>query len=204
MTGSSAERAPRERMVYSAAQLIRRNGVAATGMRDVVAHADAPRGSLQHYFPGGKDQLMAEAAQWGGRYAAKQVTRFVATLAEPTPGELFAAMARQWRDEFETDGFVAGCPVAASVVDCSASNATVRRAASDAFAAWQNAVASALREMRVPYRRAESLAALMISAIEGAIVMARSERDVRALDVVVTELRPLLDAAVAERSAHRA
>ena len=46
-------RTPRERMVLSAAQLVRIHGVGATGMRDVVAHAEAPRGSLQHYFPGG-------------------------------------------------------------------------------------------------------------------------------------------------------
>src|SRR3954470_2228187 len=113
----SKPRTARERMVFSAAQLIRRHGVAATGLRDVVAHAGAPRGSLQHYFPGGKDQLMAEAARWGGRYAADRVDRFVAALPAPTPGALFAAMAAQWRDEYLADGFDAGCPVAASVAD---------------------------------------------------------------------------------------
>lgn len=196
MSEASARPGPRERIVYSAAQLIRRDGINATGMRDVVTHADAPRGSLQHYFPGGKDQLAAEAVQWGGNYAAKQIDRFVASLPRPTPSALFEAMARQWRDEFHMSGYDAGCPVAASVVDCSASNATIRRAASNAFAVWQTAVASALRAMHVPYRRSESLAALMISALEGALLIARSERDLRALDVVVVELRPLLDGAV--------
>jgi AcrR family transcriptional regulator len=191
----SKPRSARERMVFSAAQLIRRHGVAATGMRDVAAHAEAPRGSLQHYFPGGKDQLMAEAARWGGRYAAKRVDRFVAALPEPTPGALFAAMATQWREDLRANGFDAGCPVVASVTDCAADNPTLRRAASDAFAGWTDAVATALREMHVPYRRAEALATLMISALEGAILMARAERDPRALDVVVQELTPLLDGA---------
>jgi AcrR family transcriptional regulator len=192
----SKAQSSRERMVFSAAQLIRRYGVAATGMRDVVVHAEAPRGSLQHYFPGGKDQLMAEATRWGGQYAANRVDRFVAALPEPTPSALFAAMVGQWRDEFRTDGFDAGCPIAASIADCAAGNPTVRRAASDAFAGWTAAVAAALRSMRVPYRRAESLATLMISALEGAVLMARAERDVRPLDVVVEELRPLLDPAM--------
>jgi AcrR family transcriptional regulator len=182
-------------MVFSAAQLIRRHGVAATGLRGVVAHADAPRGSLQHYFPGGKDQLVAEAAEWGGRYAARRIERFVAALPDPTPSALFAAMAGQWREEFRGEGFEAGCPVAASITDCAADNPTVRRAASDAFAGWTGAVAAALRGMGVRYRRAESLANLMICALEGAILMARAERDTRALDVVVDELRPLLDTA---------
>jgi AcrR family transcriptional regulator len=187
---------PRERMVFSAAQLIRRQGVAATGLREVVAQAGAPRGSLQHYFPGGKDQLMAEAAQWAGRYAAKRIERFVAGMAKPTPAGLFGAMVAQWRDEFRADGFDGGCPVAASVADCAYDNAKVRRAASDAFAGWTGAVADALRGMGVPYRRAESMATLMVSSLEGAVLMARAERDVRPLDVVLKELGPLCDAAV--------
>src|SRR5436305_13181578 len=141
----SKPRSPRDRMVFSAGRLIRRHGVAATGMRDVAAHAEAPRGSLQHYFPGGKDQLMAEAAEGAVRYAANRVDRFVAALPDPTPGGLFAAMAAQWREDFHANGFDAGCPVAASVADCAAGNPTVRRAASDAFAGWTAAVAAALR-----------------------------------------------------------
>jgi AcrR family transcriptional regulator len=197
MPRSPAEIGPRERMVFSAAQLIRRHGVTATGMRDVASHADAPRGSLQHYFPGGKDQLTAEAARWGGGYAARRVDRFVAALRRPTPGALLDAMARQWREDFLSDGYRAGCPVAASVVDCSATNDTVRQAAADAFGDWQRAVAAALRGMGVPARRARSLATLMIGALEGAILIARAERDLRALDLTVRQLRPLLDAAVA-------
>jgi AcrR family transcriptional regulator len=186
---------PRERMVFSAAQLIRRHGVSATGMRDVASHAHAPRGSLQHYFPGGKDQLTAEAARWGGGYAAKRVGRFVAALPHPTPGALFEAMARQWREDFLSDGYRAGCPVAASVVDCSATSDAVRQATADAFGAWQRAVAAALRRMGVPRGRARSLATVMIGALEGAILIARAERDLHALDVTVRQLRPLLDGA---------
>jgi AcrR family transcriptional regulator len=182
-------------MVFSAAQLIRRHGVAATGMRDVAAHAEAPRGSLQHYFPGGKDQLMAEAAQWAGRYAARRIGRFVAGLPEPTPGALFAAMVEQWREDLRSNGFDGGCPVAASVSDCASDNPTVRRGAADAFAGWRESAAGALREMGVPYKRADALATLMISTLEGAILMARAERDLRPLDVAARELRPLLDAA---------
>ncbi|WP_079178146.1 TetR/AcrR family transcriptional regulator [Streptomyces mangrovisoli] len=186
---------PRERMVFSAAQLIRRGGLAAAGMREVAAHAEAPRGSLQHYFPGGKEQLVNEAVTWGGRYAGRRVARFVEGLAEPTPGALFAAMAGQWIDEYTATGFAAGCPVAAATVDRAAAGASTREAAAAAFAAWAGPVAQALTGMGVPAERAGALATLMISALEGAILVARAEQDVRALTVVVRELGPLLDAA---------
>jgi AcrR family transcriptional regulator len=191
-----SERGPRERMVFSAAQLIRREGVAATGMREVAAHADAPRGSLQHYFPGGKEQLVNEAVGWAGRYAGNRVARFLAALPEPTPSGLFAEMVRQWTDEYRTAGFSGGCPVAAATVDCAESTESTRQAAAAAFAAWTHPVARALEDMGVPGDRAGALATLMIGSLEGAILLARAERDVRALTTVARELGPLLDAAV--------
>ncbi|GGW49665.1 TetR/AcrR family transcriptional regulator [Streptomyces griseoloalbus] len=191
-----SERGPRERMVFSAAQLIRRDGVAATGMREVAAHAEAPRGSLQHYFPGGKEQLVNEAVGWAGRYAGDRVARFLAALPQPTPGGLFAEMVRQWTDEYESAGFGGGCPVAAATVDRAGSAESTRAAASAAFDRWTGAVARALSDMGVPAARAEPLATLMISSLEGAILLARAERDVRALTTVSRELGPLLDAAV--------
>src|SRR5215467_3751972 len=80
-----ADKGPRERMVFSAAQLLRRGGVAGVGMREVAARARAPRGSLQHYFPGGKEQVVNEAVAWAGQYAAGQVSRFLAALSDPAP-----------------------------------------------------------------------------------------------------------------------
>jgi AcrR family transcriptional regulator len=179
-------------MVVSAAQLIRRRGVSATGMREVAAQAGAPRGSLQHYFPGGKEQLVDEAVGWAGRYAGRRIGRFVAGLDEPCPSALFAAMVAQWTDEYAAEGFAAGCPVAAATVGGSAP-----AAAAAAFTAWRTPLAEALAGMGVPAARAASLATLMISTLEGAILLARADQDVRPLTTAVRELGPLLDAAAA-------
>jgi AcrR family transcriptional regulator len=187
-------------MVFSAAQLIRRDGVAATGMREVAVHAGAPRGSLQHYFPGGKEQLVNEAVTWAGRYAADRVARFLAALDEPTPAGLFDRMVRQWTDEYAVTDFAGGCPVAAATVDCAHATPATRSAAAAAFTAWTEPVAEALAGMGVPAHRARSLATLMISALEGALLIARAEQDVRALTTAVAELAPLLDSAVARHA----
>ncbi len=60
MTAVMTQKSPRERTVRSAALLFRERGVGGTGLREVVEHAGAPRGSLQYYFPGGKEQLLVE------------------------------------------------------------------------------------------------------------------------------------------------
>ena len=193
---AAPQRGPRERMVFSAAQLIRREGVTATGVRDVVEHAQAPRGSVQHYFPAGKDQLVNEAVDWAAHYAAARVERFVAGLSHPTPSRLFAAMVRQWTEEYRTAGFAAGCPLAAATVDCAESTESTRRAIAEGFTVWRRPVARALAEMGVPARKAASLATLMISTLEGAIIIARAEQDNRALTTAIRELGPLLDSHV--------
>ena len=195
MTAAPRSYGPRERMVFAAAQLIRRDGVGATGMREVAAQAEAPRGSLQHYFPGGKEQLVNEAVAWGGRYAGKRVTRYLDELPERTPGALFAAMAQQWIDEFEAIGFGSGCPVVAATVDSTASTPSAREATATAFAAWTTPLTAALTALDVPPARAPSLATLMISALEGAILMSRAHESTAPLHAVTTELTPLLNAA---------
>jgi AcrR family transcriptional regulator len=58
----------RERILYSAAELFRRQGYAATGLKQVVAAANAPFGSLYHHFPGGKEQLGDEVLRAGGAF----------------------------------------------------------------------------------------------------------------------------------------
>jgi len=183
-------------MVFSAAQLIRRQGVSGTGMREVVDHSRTSRGSLQHYFPGGKEQLVNEAVDWASRYASKRIALYMSRLHSPSPSRLFAAMTRQWVKELSTTDFGAGCPLAAATVDRAGSVNSTRTAIAGGFTAWRRAIEAALAEMGVPAPRRTVLATLMLSALEGAILIARAERDVRALRTVASELGPALDASV--------
>jgi AcrR family transcriptional regulator len=186
--------APRERIVYEAAQHLRRAGVTATGLRQVVADAGAPRGSLQHYFPGGKDQLLAEALQWSGAWAATRVEYHVGRLRRPTPSRLFRAVVDDWVADLAARDFERGCPVAGAVVDCADTNDGVRRSAQAALETWAAPLTTALVDLGRPRRRAEALSTLMLCALEGAILLARAQRDTAPLRVVARELAPVLDA----------
>jgi AcrR family transcriptional regulator len=194
MTGTA--RAPRERMVYSAAQLVRARGVAATGVRDVVADAEAPRGSFQHYFPGGKDQLVGEALTWSGDFAAHWAASYRQTTENHTPAGLFAHMTRHWREDLTARRYARGCPIMAATAELAGSDSPVNERLRAAAGRWERAVVDELVRMDVAPPRARRLATLMISALEGAIMLARVHRDVGRLETVVTELSPLLDAAV--------
>lgn len=192
-----SQRAPRERMVLAAVKLFRTQGVSGTGLREIVTRAGAPRGSLQHYFPGGKEQLVTEALQYAGDFAGRRVAYLLDRMDHPTPGDLFAALVGEWRDLYLREGFAQGCPLAAAAADTAATSPSLRSVLNDAFDRWQHPLEDALRQLGVPADRAPRLATLMIVGLEGSLIVARSREDADTIDAVVAELRPVLDGAVA-------
>lgn len=184
---------PRERMVRSAANLIRRKGVSGTGMREIVTEADAPRGSLQHYFPGGKEELVSDALLWAGDVVAHRVRRSLRELESRTPSALLASIVDGWRQVLTSEKFSVGCPLVAAAADTAASNKQLRQVLRHAFDGWLEPVAEALVELGVPLERSDNLAVVIIAALEGAIILARVRRDLTPFDALVAELGPVLD-----------
>src|SRR3982751_4756113 len=127
---------PRERIVRSAMALICRQGVSGTGLREVVAYAGAPRGSLQHYFPGGKEQLVREAVALAGATASRTVGRLADGGGAAGPGDVVAAMVGAWRRWLTATDYAQGCPVVATVADATVGSGALRTATADAFAQW--------------------------------------------------------------------
>ncbi|ULE32346.1 TetR/AcrR family transcriptional regulator [Mycobacterium sp. IDR2000157661] len=187
----------RERMVISAALLIRERGAHPTAIADVLAHSGAPRGSAYHYFPGGRTQLLSEAIDYAGEFIATRIER--ARSGIELLDELFAA----YRGQLEQTDYRAGCPVVAVTVEAGAPDGgttpLIDRAAA-AFERWNSAIAERLRHDGVAAERADDLALFITASVEGAIVVARAARSTAPLDSVHNQLRTLVVAALPEGS----
>jgi AcrR family transcriptional regulator len=189
---------PRERMVVSAALLIRERGAQATAISDVLKHSGAPRGSAYHYFPGGRMQLLEEATEYAGEYIAAKIS------AAENSVELLDDLVEGYRQQLIRTDYRAGCPIVAVTVEAGdpdnheRTTKVIERAAA-AFALWTDLIANRLTDEGVTASRAEELAMLVTTSIEGAIVVARASRDVKPLDLVQRQLRALLDAETGER-----
>jgi AcrR family transcriptional regulator len=189
---------PRERMVVSAALLIRERGAHPTAIADVLEHSGAPRGSAYHYFPGGRTQLLCEAIDYSGEYVAAKITS-----AESGVDALDGLVA-YYRKQLLRSDYRAGCPVVAVTVEAGdptkpdQTTPVIDRAAA-AFARWTDLITQRLVADGVSAARAEQLAVLTTTAIEGAIIVARASRDLKPLDSVHTQLRELLAAEMSER-----
>ena len=185
---------PRERMVRSAALLMREQGVEAMSFSAVVAHAQAPRGSIYHYFPGGKAQLVEEATRWAGGFVARRNGK---AMEAGGPLGAIDASEQAWRAVLTDTDFRAGCPIAAATVDGEQIPAA-RDVAGEVFRDWQTALAASLRSRGVPGDRAESIATLVYAGIEGGILLARAQRSLEVWETVLGELRSIVRTALAE------
>lgn len=193
---------PRERMVVSAALLIRERGAHPTAIADVLEHSGAPRGSAYHYFPGGRTQLLCEAID----YASERVA---ARIAKGRSGvEILDGLVTGFRKQLIDTDYRAGCPVVAVSVEAGCPTkqeqaAPVLERAGAAFGRWTELIAAQLVADGLSRERADELAMLITTAIEGAIVVARASRDVKPLDLVHGQLRALLQASAPERKSQR-
>lgn len=184
---------PRQRMIETAALLMRERGVEGTSFSEVLARSRAPRGSIYHHFPAGKAQLIEEATRYAGEFTAAGL---VAALAEDDPGAAVTAFCAGWSKILRRSDFNAGCPVVAAALEGDHTPGA-REAAAAAFLHWEELLADGLETHTGTRERAESLATLVIAAVEGAVVLSRATRSIAPLERVAGEMRALLADVVA-------
>jgi len=178
-------------MVRSAALLIRERGAKATAIGDVLKHSGAPRGSAYHYFPDGRTQLLCEAVDLAGEYIADRIARGHGAV------EVLDTLVDSYRRQLLDTDYRAGCPIVAVAVEAGDPDDSARvrpliERSAAAFRRWNDLIAQQLVSNGFEPSRADELAMLITTSIEGAIVVARASRDVKPLDVVHRQLRALL------------
>jgi AcrR family transcriptional regulator len=171
----------RERILQASSELFRRHGFAGTGVKQIVAEASAPFGSIYHFFPGGKEQLGEEVIRSSGALYGQLIELFFTPGADPVAAtRAFFAGAAQTLIE---TGYADACPIATVALEVSSTSEPMREACAEVFESWVAATAVRLREAGLPPARSRALAISMLCSLEGAFVLARAQRSTEALDV---------------------
>jgi AcrR family transcriptional regulator len=171
----------RERIVQQSAGLFRLQGYNATGVKQIVEAAQAPFGSLYHFFPGGKEQLGAEAI----RVSGSLYEQLIPAVLDPAPDlvtgvrNFFDGAAQHLR---ETD-YADACPIATVALEVSSSSETMREACAEVFESWIVAGAARHEAAGVTRERARELTIAMLCALEGAFVLSRALRSTEPLEI---------------------
>lgn len=171
----------RDRILDTTAELFRRYGYTGTGMKQVVAEAGAPFGSLYHHFPGGKEQLGEKVVRRSGRMYFGLFEAIYDRAPNPVAGteDFFAGAAEVLR---ETD-YADACPIATIALEVASTNEPLRRATADVFEGWIGGAAGRFAAAGVPDAEARKLALSVIAALEGAFVLARALRSTEPVEV---------------------
>ena len=178
----------RASMVRSAASLIRTRGVNATSFSDVLADSGAPRGSIYHHFPNGKEQLAEGAIRW----TSERVLAHQRTCRATTPAGVLDCFIDMWRQVVVASGGTAGCVVAGVAIDTVAGDRPLIDVVRATFRSWVDLVAEQLVAVGVPARRASRIAVATVAGMEGALILCRAEGNSEPLETVAAELKRLL------------
>ncbi|MDQ7809123.1 TetR/AcrR family transcriptional regulator [Amycolatopsis sp. A133] len=161
-------------MLEAAGHLFQRNGYAGTGVKQIASEAEAPFGSIYHFFPGGKEQLADEVIRTTG----PEYWRLVSSLLESSgrPVEALDFAFRKAAEDLAATDYVDACPIATIALEVASTNEMLRMATAEVFAGWVTGAAAWFGRFVPDKGRARTLALAMISMLEGAFMLSRAAR----------------------------
>ena len=182
----------RDRILFTGAELFRRQGYAGTGLKQVASEGAAPFGSIYHHFPGGKEELGEEVLRAGGRFFLLLYRHVVDTEATIDLG--IAAFFRGAGETLVATDYADACPIATVAGEVATTHPRLRAAADEAFGSWLDAMTADLRDAGAA--DADALALALLALLEGAFLLCRTQRRLAPMEAAAAAARTLLDHAL--------
>jgi TetR/AcrR family transcriptional regulator, lmrAB and yxaGH operons repressor len=180
----------RNKMLVSAADVMRERGAAGVTIDAVLERSGAPRGSVYYHFPDGRNQILTEAL----RYAGDSITATIDDAVDRGARVLLREYVVFWEGLLTDCDFNAGCPVVAAAIGSADDEVELSTEAGVILGRWCTALTRAFVADGFDESDAASLAVMSIAALEGAIVLCRSTRSVIPLRQVGDQLEFLIKA----------
>jgi TetR/AcrR family transcriptional repressor of lmrAB and yxaGH operons len=177
------------KMLISAADVLRERGAAGLTIDEVLSRSGAPRGSVYHHFPEGRNQILSEAL----RYAGDSITAKI-TAAGDGGMNLLQRFVEFWEQSLLATDFNAGCPVVAAAIGSAHEERQLAGTAGEILGSWREALTRSMVAEGIKADDAASLATMTIAAVEGAVMLCRSTRTTAPLHEVARQIEFLVRA----------
>jgi TetR/AcrR family transcriptional repressor of nem operon len=180
----------RERLVTTAMDLFWRKGYESTSVADVLQQAKVNSGSLYHYFPGKRELLLAVLDAYHAGIEPMLLEPAWNGVEDPVE-RIFALLGR-YRQGLAMTQCTYACPIGSLALEIHEPDPPVRKALARNFDAWVRAVEGCLEEARSRFPRgtdSRALAEFVLTTMEGAVMQARTHRDIACFDRSVAQLR---------------
>jgi TetR/AcrR family transcriptional repressor of lmrAB and yxaGH operons len=174
----------------AAAKLFRQQGYHGTALHDILATSGSPRGSLYFHFPGGKQQIGETALA----LSAEAVRQGIARAAETAENaEVFLErLARGMAADLERSDYKEGCPIATTALETAAQIEGLGKATRTAFEKWELEIKRGLFRFGMTAGDADLAATMILSQLEGALLLARTYRSLEPIHRAEQALKWLL------------
>jgi AcrR family transcriptional regulator len=196
-----AIRSTRDRIVGAAMELFWEKGYGSTSIADILARARVNSGSLYHFFPGKQDLLVAVLETYRDGIRPMLLEPAWAGVDDPIE-RVFALLALYRRLIVDTECRY-GCPIGSLALELHEPDPIVRERMAENFDAWTTAIRECLEAAgdRLPESTDRgAVAEFVLTAMEGAVMQARTHRDVAFFDRAVAQLRRYLDSLMQGRT----
>ncbi len=181
----------KQRLTEAVLLSVREHGYAGTGMQDLLRDSGVSSSSLYHFFPGGKEALVATAVRDAGLDAADRIAEVFRRLE---PAEAVERIFEAAAAEMEGHHFALGCPIGVPATEAAADSPAIRDAVDEVFTAWTTAYTDGLRAGGVEADLAARLGRFIVAAYEGSVTLARATRSTEpyrdAAAVITAQLTP--------------
>ena len=178
----------RQKVLETTRGLMQAQGYNATGLNQIIKESGTPKGSLYHYFPGGKEQLVSEAIKLSAQEMGQKMMGAFDQCCSLS--EALEAIVDAGITQLKESGYECGCPIATVALE--ASPGSVQETCESAFRGAQTLIESRLLMDGFKPEKAKALATFMFSAYEGALMLSRTQRDVHPLENLKTMIPQLL------------
>jgi TetR/AcrR family transcriptional repressor of lmrAB and yxaGH operons len=176
----------RQALIDASVTLFRRQGYAATGLAEILSASGAPRGSLYHYFPEGKEAIGEAALQEAAAATAARIEAAAARGIDPR--QVVRNMAQTMATNLEESGYTASCPIANVAMETCGRSDRLGAASRAAIDSWTTALTHVFAAAGLPAGRASTLADFALGAIEGALMLARVRGSTAPLHATAAEI----------------
>ena len=160
----------------AATRLFRQQGYHGTALHDILAAAGSPRGSLYFHFPRGKEQIGETALTLAGEAVRQGIVR--AAEASENAEIFLMRIVRSMAAELERSDYREGCPIA---LETAAQSEALGAASRGAFQKWEQEIKRGLFRFGMPAGDADLTATMVLSQLEGALLLARTYRSTEPL-----------------------
>jgi TetR/AcrR family transcriptional repressor of lmrAB and yxaGH operons len=170
----------REKTIIAAAKLLRRRGYQGTALNDILDAGGAPRGSLYFHFPQGKEEIGEAALTMAGEAVRQAIAGAAQTSA--TMEVFLVRIARGMAADLMNSGFTEGCPIATTALETADHSDVLGAASRTAFQKWENEIKRGLERFAMTPEDAGAVSIAVLSQLEGALLLARTYRDLEPLN----------------------